>query len=126
MIDPTGASDQFVGLPGGRLLARGLSELRLGQRGFAGLLVALAAPRLVPLGLVTMGDVVALQRGNANEPAIDDLELAAYRALLERHGRGAHARYLALDAELQSALNALEREQRKVGTHALNIIPDPA
>lgn len=103
------SADALAGLPGGPWLARGLRDVRAGRSSAEALLVAMAWPRIVPLGLLDRVDVEALrERGEADV----DFEVRAYRALLSELGRDAHARFLALSAELESALNALEREAR--------------
>lgn len=97
----------FAYLPAGALLEEGLADLGRGEATLEALLVAMAWPRLEPLGLVSRGAVERLR-----SPDGDDFELRAYRVLAARVGGDAHARFLALSAELESALNALEREQR--------------
>lgn len=98
----------FAYLPAGELLEQGLDDLERGEATLEALLVAMAWPRLEPLGLVSRGAVERLR-----SPDGDDFELRAYRVLAERMGGDAHGRFLALSAELESALNALEREQRR-------------
>ncbi len=101
------ADGPFAWLPAGALLAGGLHDLERGVRSVPALLVAMAWPRLAPLGLASkaLADRVRIPG--------EDLELTAYRMLAAELGRDGHARFLALTAELESALNALEREARK-------------
>lgn len=101
------AEGPFAWLPAGALLEGGLRDLERGVRSVPAVLVAMAWPRLAPLGLASK----ALADG-VRVPG-EDLELTAYRMLAAELGRDAHPRFLALTAELESALNALEREARK-------------
>ncbi len=96
----------FAFLPGGELLERGLRDMRAGVRSVPALLVAMAWPRLEPLGL--------LERAAADRVRVEgeDLEISAYRMLAGELGREAHARLNALRAELESGIAALERERR--------------
>lgn len=98
----------FAYLPAGRILDQGLGDIDRGLPTLEALLVAMAWPRLEPLGLVSRAALEPLRSLDG-----DDFELRAYRLLAERMGDDAHGRFLALSAELESALNALEREQRK-------------
>lgn len=97
----------FAYLPAGEVLARGLSDLSREAATLEALLVAMAWPRLEPFGMLARG---AVERVRISD---EDFELRAYRLLVERFGADAHARFLALSAELESALNALDREHRK-------------
>jgi hypothetical protein len=104
----------FAYLPGGDLLAAGISAIERRVPTVEALLVAGAWPRLAPLELVTPAQIAAL-RATLAEPN-DDLELALYQRLCESVGREAHARYLALCAELDSGICALEHEHRRRAT----------
>ena len=100
--------ERFAGLPAGELLSAGLADLEREVPTSAAFIVASAWPRLEPLGLVTREAVERVRIAG------EDLEHSAYRMLQATHGREAHARLMALNAELESALNALEREQRRI------------
>jgi len=97
----------FAYLPAGEILERGSSDLARGVPTLEALLVAMIWPRLESLGLLSR-DVVEPMRS-----ADEDFELRAYRLLSERLGADAHGRFLALSSELESALNALDRERGK-------------
>lgn len=97
----------FAYLPAGEILERGLRDLAHGEASLDALLVAMAWPRFESLGLLSRATVDRVRGGE------EDFELRAYRLLAERFGAEAHARFLALSAELESALNALDREQHK-------------
>jgi len=94
----------------GDVLEEGLDALRRGEATVASLVVAMAWPRFERLGLVSRDAVERLQI-----PGID-VETRLYLVLSQRWGRDAHRRYLALASELESALNALEREARRQGS----------
>jgi hypothetical protein len=98
---------RFAHLPAGELLDEGVRDLDAGERTLAALLVAMAWPRLEPLSIVRREDITRIRVPG------EDLELSAYRILEANLGREAHARYLALTAELDSAISALEREARR-------------
>jgi hypothetical protein len=100
---------RFAHLPAGEIIAEGLRDLDAGTRTLPALLVAMAWPRLEPLAIIGR---VAVER--VRVPG-EDLELGAYRMLASELGREAHARYLALTAELDSGISALEREARLGG-----------
>lgn len=76
-------------MPGADLIEQGLRDLALGVVSVESLLVSIGAPRLRTLGL----DVPTV---------LEDAELRLYRALAQRHGAGAHARYNALVRQLVS------------------------
>jgi hypothetical protein len=92
-------------LPGGALVTRGLSDTRQGRTSAESLLVAIAAPRLVSLGLHPYGPA-----GRVADP-----ELALY-ALLGEGKSDPYSSYNALLRELTSFVRALEhrvaRERR--------------
>ena len=76
-------------LPGGDLVAKGIHDLEGGVETVESLLVSIAAPRLVALGLVV------------SRP-YDDAEIRLYRLLAREHGAAAHAKYNALLRRLVS------------------------
>lgn len=96
----------FRHLPGGALLEAGLRDVEAGIRSIPALLVAMAWPRLAPLGL--------LDRAGADRVRVagEDLEHTTYRLLSEEVGVEAHARLNALRAEVESGVTALERGHR--------------
>ena len=96
----------FAFLPASTLFESGLRDLRAGRATVPALCLAMAWPRLEPLGLVTRALADSVRRPG------EDLELTAYRLLQASVGQAAHGLFLALSAEVESALNALEREQR--------------
>jgi hypothetical protein len=96
----------FAYLPASDLLHQGLLDIAAARPTFEALLLANAWPRLAPLGLIERNAVERLR------PAGGDFEHEAYTLLEARHGRSAHARFLALLDELDSGLTALEREHR--------------
>jgi hypothetical protein len=98
---------RFTHLPAGELLREGVRDLDRGERTLPALLVAMAWPRLEPLSVVRREDVERVRVEG------EDLELSVYRVLVRELGREAHARYLALAAELDSGITALEREARR-------------
>ncbi len=83
-------------LPGHELISEGLLDLAEGRESQAGLLVAMAAPRLRALGL----DV---PEGGGERPSHRLYEL------LSEADRGAHSRYNALVARVVSFARAAER-----------------
>ncbi len=97
---------RFAHLPGGHLLETGLRDVRAGVRSVPALLVAMAWPRLEPLGL--------LDREGSDRVRVpgEDFEHTTYRALCDEVGREAHARLNSLRAEVESGICALERERR--------------
>lgn len=76
------ASFESLGLPGGEVLDRGISDLCRGRRTVAGYLVSLAAPRLrregIPVG-----------------PGFPDPEEKLWALLVDTEGDLAHTRYSA-------------------------------
>jgi hypothetical protein len=94
------------GLPGGDLVAQGLSDLAAGRETIAALLVSIGAPRLSALGIAVPGSV--------RSP-----ELRLYRLLAREGERDAHSRFNALVRRLVSYERALEllrgRERRMAG-----------
>jgi hypothetical protein len=83
-------------LPGGELVASGLSDLAAARRTEAALLVAMAAPRLRALGY----DVLV----EAGKSPSHEL----YALLSEADPTGAHSRYNALVRQLTSFARAAE------------------
>jgi hypothetical protein len=98
---------RFLHLPAGDILEQGVRDLDAGEPSLAAFLVAMAWPRLERLSIVRREDVTRIRVPG------EDLELSAYRLLARDLGREAHARYLALSAELDSGISALEREARR-------------
>jgi len=96
-------------IPGEWLIRPGLVMLARGQRALQSMFVAMAWPRLEPLGLATRAAAEALATDG------EELAIGAYRLCQALYGREAHARYLALEAELDSGLTALERRARLAG-----------
>jgi hypothetical protein len=98
-----GGSFAVLGLPGGEMIDRGLSDLAFRRETPESLLVSLAAPRLrregVPVPL----------------PVLSDPEVGLYRLLSERDGDLAHARYNAYRRQAVSFADAcgLARIHRK-------------
>jgi len=83
------------GLPGGDLVAQGLSDLAAGRETAVALLVSIGAPRLRALGIAVPG--------GAASP-----ELRLYRLLAREDERDAHSRFNALVRRLVSYERALE------------------
>lgn len=77
---------RFADLPGGDLIATGLSDLGRGAESVASLLVQIAAPRLRQLAIEVP------KRRPANPPP----EHRLYMLLAREHGDNAHSRYNAL------------------------------
>jgi hypothetical protein len=101
------SDERFAHLPAAEILAEGTRDLGAGRRTLPAFLVAMAWPRLEPLSIVRHEDVSRVRIPG------EDLEISAYRILARDLGREAHGRYLALTAELDSAISALEREARR-------------
>ncbi len=91
----------FIVLPGGDLVADGLSDLSNGQCSENALLVLIASPRLRTLGI----DVPELH--NVAMP----YEHRLYERLEHQYGAGAHSRYNALIRRIVSFAHALDRIQ---------------
>src|SRR5439155_20489635 len=96
MIDET---TNFSSLPGGDLVERGLRELRAGQRTESGLLVLIASPRLMALGI----DVPA------RHDILRPYEHRLYELLDDTHGAGAYSRYNSLIRRIVSFSHLLGR-----------------
>ncbi len=88
------------GLPGGALVARGLTDLAAGRDSVEALLVRIARTRLTEAGLAVP------EAGDGG-----DLELRLYAQLGEALGDAAYGRYQSLLRELDSCARALERER---------------
>ena len=84
-----------IGLPGHELVRSGLEDLAAGRETEAGLLVAMAAPRLRALG-------VEVPAGGGSFPSHRLYELLA------RSDAGAHSRYNALVGRIVSFARAAE------------------
>lgn len=91
----------IVGLPGGGLVRRGLTDYRAGRRSAESYLVQIARPRLTNYGLLPPENDTLL------EP-----ELELYRLLQQEEG-DAYARYNSLLRELDSFAMALDRRVRE-------------
>lgn len=86
---------ELLRFPGGGLVAKGLADLRHGQRTEEALLLLVARPRLVSIGL------------EIPEPwMIEFPEHALYEAIEKRCPDGAHAEYNALIHRIVSFANA--------------------
>lgn len=72
------------GLPGAELIAQGVSDLAAGAQTIEALLVAIARPRLLRLGIEVPG------------APIPEAELALYRQLRATHPSDAYSRYNSL------------------------------
>jgi hypothetical protein len=79
-------------LPGGEIIAQGLTDLRAGVESPQAYLVSMAATRLRDLGFDLPKEVFS------------DPELKLYQALVRQHGDGAHSKYNALRRRLLSFL----------------------
>ena len=85
-------------LPGADLVAKGIDDLRRGERTVEALLVAVGAPRLRSVGL----EIPAI-------PALSESpELALYAAVCAGEAGDAHSRYNALIRRLVSFEHAME------------------
>jgi len=87
------ASFEAIGLPGGRIVDSGLSDLADGRTTADSLAVSLAAPRL-------------RREGVAVSAILDDPEHRLYRLLCETEGELAHVRYNAVLRQLVSFADA--------------------
>jgi hypothetical protein len=99
---------EFDDLPGGVLVARGLSDAHEGLTSAESLLVAIAAPRLMSFGLHPYGPA-----GRVSEP-----ELALYALLGELNEPDPYSRYNALLREVTSFVRAMEHRaarERRLG-----------
>jgi hypothetical protein len=94
--------EEFKGLPGGDLIQDGLDDLEEGKISESALLVLVARPRLLALGIPV--------KVPENLPA-GPVEHALYSAIEERLGRGAHSYYNSLIRRAVSFEHALEREE---------------
>jgi hypothetical protein len=83
-----------LGLPGGEMMDRGLSDLAASRVTAESLLMSLAAPRLRREGVPLPREILA------------DADTRLYRLLESAHGELAHARYLALLQQAHSFANA--------------------
>lgn len=88
-------------LPGGEILEAGLRDLRAGIRSVDALLVLVAAPRLVPCGIV----LPELPSGDSHS-ALPEHDL--FRALAAMHGPEAYRHYRSLMRRLASLVQALD------------------
>lgn len=84
------------GLPGQELVQTGLADLARGVESVEALLVAIARPRLLRLGIDVPGD------------RVPDAELRLYQHLRRSHPRDAYGRYNALLRRLVSFGRAAE------------------
>ena len=102
----------FADLPGGALIARGISDLEAGRTTIESLLVTTAAPRLESLGVLQPG----LTTAETEAP------LALYALLGASGVSDPYSSYNALVREVSSFVRALERrvfaEQRAVNNSA--------
>jgi hypothetical protein len=92
------ATDDLDALPGGALVRQGLADLAAGRQSVAALLIDIARPRLIELGIVP----------RTSPPPADEPERALYR-LLRSEGGDAYSRYNALIRELISFQSAATR-----------------
>jgi len=102
MISVMRPNDLMDGLPGEELVREGLADLRASRCTVAACLAAIARPRLVRAGLMTM---------QTWSPG-PELELLLYD-LLRKEGGDAYARYNSLLRELVSFEQALDGRARK-------------
>jgi hypothetical protein len=96
--------DEFDALPGGALVRQGLADLAAGRHSAPALLIDIARPRLIELGIVPP----------TAPPPAHEPERALYR-LLRSEGGDAYSRYNALLRELmsfQSAADAIRSRRR--------------
>jgi hypothetical protein len=96
--ETTPRASDFSGLPGAKLIERGLADASNGTLSIEALLVAIAAPRLVRLGI----EIPPVLR------ALPDAELRLYRDLCKRGTPDPYSHYNALLRELVSFERALE------------------
>jgi hypothetical protein len=96
--------EEFKGLPGADLIQNGLEDLEQGEISEPALLVLVARPRLVALGIPV--------KVPENKPS-GPVEHALYSAIEERLGRGAHSYYNSLIRRAVSFAHALEREETR-------------
>ncbi len=95
-----------LGLPGGRLIDAGLTDLLLGKESIASLVVSLAAPRLRREGIPVPDET------------IPEADHRLYRVLEEENQDLAHARYLAYLREVQSFADACSIARKAAGANA--------
>lgn len=96
-------------LPGAEIVGQGLSDLAAGAETVPALLVAIARPRLLRLGL------------DVPDPGWADAELRLYRLLRVQSPRDAYTRYNSLIRRLISYAHALEAEHGRRMRRAASI-----
>jgi hypothetical protein len=96
-------ADVLVGMPGERLIRKGLADSAAGRPTVESCLVAIARPRLERAGLLP----------SRIEPETNEPERELYR-LLQSQGGDAYSRYTALLRELASFEAALDGRLRRV------------
>lgn len=94
-------NDLLSGLPGEKLVRKGLADLKSGRHTTAACLAAIARNRLITAGIIAEEEA----------PTFPEPELQLYQ-LLRREGGDAYSRYNSLVRELVSFEMALDRRNR--------------